>query len=123
MRFAKPNETVPLFVQLDAGGTGLYPQARVINALGQVVQTVNLIDTVGNPGHYRGNAIFTATGDYSVRYTVYADAARTTEATNYNLSEEPIRITLMEETAQQVNNIGNVVGQLRESFQSPVAEF
>jgi hypothetical protein len=75
-------DTIPLSLNLSDGAENLYPQAIVRDALGQLVSTVNL-DHVGE-GLYADNSLTMPDTPYiTALYTVYTDAGRTTQSTDY----------------------------------------
>ena len=113
MRFTKPGESTPLYVILDTEATGLFPRATILNRLGNVVSTVDLTASPGATGHYKGNLILTTEGDYSIKFLVYDDIARTIQNSLYRPGDETIRVTRFEQT----------IDTLSEAFNRPIAEF
>lgn len=107
MRIVKPNESVPLFLQLDQDDDSQYPQAIIINAAGTIVGTVSLSNVSNVGGKYLGTHVFTIVNDYSVKYIVYSDASHTNINTKYRFADETIRVSEMEQNIEDILN-GNL---------------
>ncbi len=101
---------VTLFLQLDRNDNAQFPQAVLLNSAGTIVGTVNMsISSVD--GKYTGIYTFTETGDYSVKYVVFSDAARTTINNTYRFSDETIRVSDLEQNIEDIltGNVGQPV--------------
>jgi len=114
MRFVKLSESVTLFLQLSDEDTGQYPQATIINSNGNIIITKDLTPITGVDGKYSTNYVFQVLGDYSIKYAVYSDAGHTILNNKYQLGDETIRVTALEDNVETI---------LNRDFKPPVADF
>lgn len=111
MRLTAPNIHFPVFAQLGDGASDKYPRAFISNSNGTIIAQVDLTAIVGNPGAYLGTYLFTALGDYSIRFAVYTDLAHTIIDPTYSLTDEIVRVTNLESNLDAITKA------------MPVAEF
>ena len=87
-------EDVLVSLSLSDGDTGSFPQAKVYDAAGLVVATIDLSHVAD--GLYHGTFLAAdndTIGDFTVRDIVYQDAPHTTPANKYDRVSERLRIS------------------------------
>jgi hypothetical protein len=106
MLLATVNEAVTLSILASDGRTDLFGQARVYNASGSLVSTVNLNHVA--EGLYSINYTPTTEGYFNVIYQLYFDAGRTVDA-GYDHQGETLDVNSFR------TNILRVLGLLHEN--------
>jgi len=116
MRIVRLGETVPIFLQLSDEATNQYPRANFVDKNGNIVSTKDLTAISGVAGKYKVDHVFQAVGDYSIKYAVYSDAGHTTLNNKYQLGDENVRVTNLEDNVEEILN-------LNRDYKPPVADF
>jgi hypothetical protein len=96
---ASLNEPFLLSALLSDGVTTLYPQAKIYNSLGTLVQTVDINHLSG--GLYQETFTPTVEGYFSVVYTFYTDVGRTIDA-NYDKMGENFEVSSLKTNIQRL---------------------
>lgn len=101
-RFTKKDEATPIYLQLDKGDNDQYPQAVIMDSSEAIVATIDLTNVPAVSGKYIGEYTFTVIGDYSLKFAIFRDAARTLLNSKYRFGDETIRVTDLEENVEKI---------------------
>jgi hypothetical protein len=94
------NQYVNIFCKLDDGATNQYPQAKIYDWAGNVIETINLSHQAS--GIYASSWVTSVATSYKVEYIIYSDAGRTIKNSNYNEMAENLLIYDIHPTSAQI---------------------
>jgi len=99
-RFVKKKELFPIYLQLDQDDSAQFPQAVIIDEDGVITSTLNLDPVPGVDGKYLKEHSFLTVGDFSIKFIIYSDSARTKINPKYRRGDLTVRVTNLEENVE-----------------------